>query len=75
MGVRETDNANDFYSKTEYTIVYILLTSIDSIAEHCCNILGFEFSFLLVKVALFRVNKADPVAGQENNGLPFFFFL
>jgi len=65
-GVRETDNANDFYNKTDYGILYVLLTGIDSVAEHCDYILGFQFSFLLVKVALFRVNKADTVAGQEN---------
>ena len=61
--MRGTDNANDFYGKTDRAIVYILLSSIDSGAEHCNNVLGFQLSFLLVKVALFRVNKADSVAG------------
>lgn len=50
MEARVTGNANDFYSKIDGAIVYILLTSIDSAAEHCGNLLSLQFSFLVVKV-------------------------
>lgn len=53
----------------------MFLTSNDPVAEYHGKILGFQSSFLLVKAALLRVNKADPVAGQENNGIPFLFLL
>lgn len=45
-GVRETDNANNFYSKPDCDS--LLLTSIDSVAEHCGNtLIGFsKFLFL-----------------------------
>lgn len=45
MGVRETDNADNLDSKTDFVIVSVPLTSIDSIAEYCGNTLSFQISF------------------------------
>lgn len=50
MEATETDNANDFYSKIDWAIVYTFLTSIDSAAEYCVYILSFQIAFLGVKV-------------------------
>lgn len=45
MEVREIDNVNNLYSKTDFVIVSVSLTSIDSVAEYCGYTLGFQISF------------------------------